>query len=77
MNNACSLKILLMILCWTWEHTTPSTYIFSCNQPAKLQNFEAKLMQSGLGINSITLFVAMSFHDLLRMNTSRIGKRLA
>ena len=34
-------------------------------------------MQSGLGINGITLFVAMSFHDLLRMNTSGIGKRLA
>ena len=33
-------------------------------------------MQSGLGINSITLFVAMSFHDLLRMNKSVIGKRL-
>ena len=65
-----------MILCWAWERTTPSTYIFPCNQPAKLQNFEAKLMQSGIGINSITLFVALSFHDLLRIIRSGTGKRL-
>ena len=66
-----------MIRCWTWENIASSIYIFVCNQPAKLQNFYAKLMQSGLEIGSINLFVAMSFHNMLKMNTSRIGKTLA
>ena len=33
-------------------------------------------MQSGLESNSMALFAAISFHDLLRMNASSISKKL-
>ena len=69
-------KFLLMILCWAWEHTTQSIYIFACYQPAQLLIFEAMPMQSGLESNSMVVFAAISFHDLMRMNTGSISKKL-
>ena len=58
------------------KHTTQSIYIFACYQPAQLLIFEAMPMQSGLESNSMVLFAAISFPDLLRMNTSSISKKL-